>query len=290
MQIVDAFLANDEIDLAKLRLRYMSQSEELSKVFICESPITFSGKTKPLHFTERLQELQGIHPNVEVLVIEPPKSLLEGDDYWAIEEYVRNKFLSEVKRRSPDTVIVSSQANLGDTNFRYVENGHSIEASGNYGAHLSYLGLDPQKLAQKYRAFSHKEMDRAELSSASLLAFADKYRISHTGGANLPGFGLLKVLPEKKLPSILKELHRMQPEVFDFSKSNENVLKRFLASCLVTNVVEGNLPSSEIEKFEAGKFSFAKNVEISFHSLQLFCIRKLVAARDSLYFLARKEA
>jgi hypothetical protein len=46
--IIDAFLANDELELVQLRISYLSTS--VDAVFIGEAVETFSGKSKTLRF------------------------------------------------------------------------------------------------------------------------------------------------------------------------------------------------------------------------------------------------
>jgi Glycosyltransferase family 17 len=132
--VVDAFLANDELALAELRISYMAQSPHISDVYICESPITFSGKAKPLHFANNLNRFLDIQPRTKVVTIEPPQELIHSHDAWAIEEYVRMEFLRQVTAVAGNRAIIF--ADLDE-----IPSLAQIEACSNLEETFTYLHL-----------------------------------------------------------------------------------------------------------------------------------------------------
>jgi hypothetical protein len=104
--IVDAVVANDEIDLAKFRISYLSTS--VSKFYIGESEQTFQGRAKPLNFGSRVTELRALGADVEVIEIpvSPDDSLFA--DAWERGRYQRYWFLQLVASRHPDATIIFS--------------------------------------------------------------------------------------------------------------------------------------------------------------------------------------
>lgn len=103
-EMVDAFLAFNEIELAKFRLYWMFKAG-ISEVFIGEARTTFSGHHKRLIFSESLSELREFHPNVNVIELDPPVDI-GGEDRWELEEYFRNEFLKQVRSRKKTAQII----------------------------------------------------------------------------------------------------------------------------------------------------------------------------------------
>jgi hypothetical protein len=103
--IIDAFLGNNEIELAELRIDFLRKS--VDKFFIGESLQTFSGESKDLHFSNYLSQHPELAAIMEVIVI--PPLLVEGVsiDRWRIEEYQRDSFLAEIQNRvAKDDIIL----------------------------------------------------------------------------------------------------------------------------------------------------------------------------------------
>lgn len=87
VQIVDAFLANDEHDLVEFRIELLDRY--VDRFVIGESRQTFSGRQKPLHFKPRYAN----HKKIQV--IELPK-IHDATSRWDVEEAHRNLFLTEI--------------------------------------------------------------------------------------------------------------------------------------------------------------------------------------------------
>ena len=102
--IVDAVVANDEIDLARFRISYLRS--HVQKFYIAESEQTFQGRSKPLNFTPRAKELQSLGAEVEIIHIPPSPHDENFVDAWERGRYQRYWFLGEVARRHPEALII----------------------------------------------------------------------------------------------------------------------------------------------------------------------------------------
>lgn len=89
----------NELDLLEYRLKTMSPMVDL--FVLMESPVTFSGKPKPLYFAEN-KERFAQWPIHHLIVDERP-----GDVLWEREKYQRQCLVNEVARLNPDIVIFS---------------------------------------------------------------------------------------------------------------------------------------------------------------------------------------
>ena len=97
-----------------------------------------------------------------------------------------------------------AKAFLGSSSRDGIRYQDTTRSSHKDGCHLSYLGMQAGEIGTKYRNFSHSELDNPRFSSTDFLAFADEFVISHIGLFYTWGFGLLKVVPESKLPEVSK--------------------------------------------------------------------------------------
>jgi hypothetical protein len=102
--IVDAVVANDEIDLAIFRIKYLQS--HVTKFYIAESEQTFQGRGKPLNFTPRAAELPALGADVEIIQIPQSDNDAGFADAWERGRYQRYLFLEEVASRHPDAVII----------------------------------------------------------------------------------------------------------------------------------------------------------------------------------------
>jgi hypothetical protein len=101
---IDAFLINDEIDLASLRIDFLREKVDL--FYVGESNQTFSGKHKPLFFSEFLSKNTHLSSLVRVVIL-PSFDKCEGSfSRWDVEEHQRNFFLAEIRRLcQPDDIV-----------------------------------------------------------------------------------------------------------------------------------------------------------------------------------------
>lgn len=102
--IVDAVVANDEMDLARFRITFLMPV--VSKFYIAESQQTFQGRDKPLNFRPQLKQLQSLGADVEI--IEIPRSPDDHlfSDAWERGRYQRYWFLEQVAKRHPKATII----------------------------------------------------------------------------------------------------------------------------------------------------------------------------------------
>lgn len=106
--IVDAFLANDELDLVLCRLEYLS---EVVDVFMLgQAKYTFSGRPKPLAFRrEDLIQAAG-KARVEIVEIPIPEHLVAESDPWKIEAFSRDYLYEKASIMAKDGVALCSDA------------------------------------------------------------------------------------------------------------------------------------------------------------------------------------
>ena len=96
---IDAFLANDELELVQLRISYLSSA--VDAVFIGEAVETFSGKSKTLKFTS-------LHDGERIFHITIPHAppSIEATDRWNREEFQRDYFLDQIQRfTAPEDIV-----------------------------------------------------------------------------------------------------------------------------------------------------------------------------------------
>ena len=102
--IVDAVVANDEIDLAKFRISYLSGV--VSKFYIAESEQTFQGRPKPLNIGPRIKELRALGADVEVVTVPQSPNDSHFVDAWERGRYQRYWFLEYVASQHPEAAII----------------------------------------------------------------------------------------------------------------------------------------------------------------------------------------
>lgn len=105
MTVIDAFLANDELEMIELRVTYLESDVEA--FYVGESRWTFSGIQKPLFVRDWLRK-NPLNPKVMSLEIPIPDSLLASGNRWAIEFFSRRWLAEEVSRRHPHSAIMLS--------------------------------------------------------------------------------------------------------------------------------------------------------------------------------------
>lgn len=102
--VIDAVIANDEIDLAKFRISYLGSRVE--KFYIAESEQTFQGRSKPLNFAPRAKELQALGADIEIIQIPRSDDDEKFVDAWERGRYQRYWFLEEIAKRHEDAAII----------------------------------------------------------------------------------------------------------------------------------------------------------------------------------------
>ena len=129
-------------------------------------------------------------------------------------------------------------------------------APGQPGVHLSYVGMDAPDVRQKYRAFSHGELDRDDTASVELLRFADFFHISHLGRAFDRGAGLLTVVQQDDFCDVQAKAFELHPEWFGLMPVHQSKVRRLVASWLLFRKMKGTL-REPLEDANASYYSWA---------------------------------
>ena len=118
-------------------------------------------------------------------------------------------------------------------------------------------------MQNKLKSFSHIELDFTEIANQSFLDYCDRFLIDHLGRIESDSFGLLRQLSYNELPTVAKELHSYQPELFDFRKRSQSILLRLVASALVSIVVKKNKFSKDAFLIVTGsRISISRRLQV----------------------------
>ena len=99
MRLIDCVVVNDEIDLFRFRVRYLS-SLGVEVFCLAESELTWQGKKKSLHFSQRISDLKHEFPGVEFRIYQ---ILLDGTlSNQGREDLSRQQFLEKLFADFPD--------------------------------------------------------------------------------------------------------------------------------------------------------------------------------------------
>lgn len=101
--MVDAFPFNDELDLLRLRIDYLSPY--VDQFVVAESPRTFTGAAKPLHLRENLDRFADVADRLTVVTYDAAADVTA----WDRERLSRTVIRDEVAAMDGDTVAL-----LGD--------------------------------------------------------------------------------------------------------------------------------------------------------------------------------
>lgn len=98
--MIDCFVFFDELDRLEIRLNYLAPHVE--RFVLCEAPITFTGKPKPLYFEENKERYSKF--NITHLIAEGFKD--HYDDPWDRAGYQRNYLMKGIEDVDPETMIL----------------------------------------------------------------------------------------------------------------------------------------------------------------------------------------
>lgn len=105
-QIYDCFLFFNELELLKVRLDELYESVDY--FVICESPVTFQGKAKPLVFEEnRLMFERYADKLIHLVIKDMPEGQGEGAN-WNREYFQRNAMRRALSNLSRDDIVIVS--------------------------------------------------------------------------------------------------------------------------------------------------------------------------------------
>lgn len=107
-EIYDCFTFFNELELLKVRLAELD--DVVDHFVIVESPISYTGKSKPLYYKENEEEFKKYQHKIIHLVIDffPDLTGDEKHDHWKREEYSRNFFMKALTRCQRDDIIFIS--------------------------------------------------------------------------------------------------------------------------------------------------------------------------------------
>jgi beta-1,4-mannosyl-glycoprotein beta-1,4-N-acetylglucosaminyltransferase len=106
-KVVDAFMFYNELEMLKYRLTVMGPY--VDRFVICECPVSFAGKPKPLYFQENKQLFEPWLDKITHLVWHGYRGTVETlDDSWYNENNQRNHLLEGLKDLDPRDIVIIS--------------------------------------------------------------------------------------------------------------------------------------------------------------------------------------
>jgi hypothetical protein len=120
------------------------------------------------------------------------------------------------------------------------------KALGDPGIHLTWLFGNLGEFLAKVRTTAHSEFDRDSKLIEDIVAFSQKYQVSHLGRFHRHGHGLLKYIPQHLLSQLQISLLESRPDWYVNEPVIELRWKRFCASYLISEAWKtGKHPSVE---------------------------------------------
>lgn len=104
-KVIDAFMFYNELEMLKYRLTVMGP--HVDQFVICECPVSFAGKPKPLYFEENKQMFEPWLHKITHLVWKGYRSPVNDlDDSWFNENTQRNYLLEGLKDCKPNDIVI----------------------------------------------------------------------------------------------------------------------------------------------------------------------------------------
>lgn len=104
--IYDCFTFFNELDVLEIRLNELN--DVVDKFVLVESPITFTGKPKPLFYKENLSRFEKFNHKIIHIIDD---EIIEGNDkHWEREAHQRNKIMAGLASCDPEDTILISDA------------------------------------------------------------------------------------------------------------------------------------------------------------------------------------
>lgn len=107
-EVYDCFPFFNEVELLRLRLEELS--EVVDHFVLVESPISFSGKNKPLYYQENKHLFEPFQERITHIIVEefPDVTGDSEKDHWYREAYTRNAIMSGLKNcKDSDIIFIS---------------------------------------------------------------------------------------------------------------------------------------------------------------------------------------
>jgi beta-1,4-mannosyl-glycoprotein beta-1,4-N-acetylglucosaminyltransferase len=105
-QVYDCFTFFSELDLLEIRLHELSPV--VTRFVIAESPTTFQGRPKPLHFLENRDRFQPFADRIRHIIVEDMPGGTSEADNWRREHHQRNALLGGIGDAAPDDTVLLS--------------------------------------------------------------------------------------------------------------------------------------------------------------------------------------
>lgn len=108
MRVFDCFTFSNELDLLEIRLNELSFVVDF--FVIAESPWTFRGERKPLHYLENRQRYAAFHDRIRHVVVADMPAGQSGADNWRREYHQRNQIRRALTDLHAEDFVVLSDA------------------------------------------------------------------------------------------------------------------------------------------------------------------------------------
>lgn len=105
-QVYDCFTFFSELDLLEIRLHELSPV--VTRFVIAESPTTFQGRPKPLHFLENRDRFRPFADRIRHIVVKDMPGGTSEADNWRREYHQRNALLGGIGDAAPDDLVMLS--------------------------------------------------------------------------------------------------------------------------------------------------------------------------------------
>ena len=161
-----------------------------------------------------------------------------------------------------------SRGVMGDVKFAEKTNAGRFNKmipviKGEPGAHFSWLAKDSKSNYEKIKAGAHIEINKSYWRSDKIIEFCDEYKIDHLGRARNKGFGLFRIVMNKKNNSVIFAAKKELPELFDNDASAPKNLLRIYASVKLSVYLGESFLSKISQKlFKIDYFLESKNIVI----------------------------
>ena len=103
MAIYDGFIFFNELDLLEIRLRELDTV--VDRFVLVEAPVTFSGRPKPLHYADHIDQFAPWRDRITHVVVD---DMPAGPDPWRRECHQRNAIVRGLGAAAPDDGVIIS--------------------------------------------------------------------------------------------------------------------------------------------------------------------------------------
>lgn len=97
-KILDSVIFNDELDILRFRVDYLSRSQHIGEFHVFEGSHTFQGEKRKSFLQEACQEL-GLDALITLHYVKFPDDILKSGNPWKLETWLRKQQLSRLRGR-----------------------------------------------------------------------------------------------------------------------------------------------------------------------------------------------